>query len=1194
MGKTKMKTFFDDERVVRRIATLYVCRVAQDHKYKKRHKSPGGTKIYEYSDRHVNDRNKGKAQKVEKLRHGITKLRGQVHKDLKSKDEKTRATALAVGLMDATYERIGNPTSAKEGHFGVTGWKAQHITFSGGTATIKYVGKSGVKHEKVISTPGSVAALKAAVKGKRPGDTVVDASAEDVNGYLKPFGVTAKDIRGFHANTEMQTRLKAIRSKGGKLPTDKKEREKALKEEFKKALAETAEAVGHEAATLKSQYLVPGLESDFLKDGTVNDKMVKKGSELAHRWLKTAIININNATDGPEGDLMLRGDYGLQSSLTYYEQAIMQDLIIHHHPILNTPEGYTLRGHKVGPSAVCELMGAGYLEDHGGEIYLSPMYEAKQKLYRTASSSRLILLYERHYPPEDRSIEHYAAWRNSLTLPMARTAAYDIIRHCPHCQCVLHDGPRYHEHCDDCGYDVDFPGGRERLKDGEWTPIPEDDPRLVLFKEKKATQLDAFEKMWRTATKTHGEREDEEAERLLRPEPKKKPPRNDLRREQMNTDKDKDTESEGADGDKDLSLNYKRIALRWLAAAGEHKPGEVWQTESGWAGQNPDGVPHTFKDRTKAEAYAKGQSEAPEDEEKAAPEEEQSPETTPQPEEPKKKPKPRKDPEQVRFDRKVQREVKNLRAERKGVKDAKVELRQAKKDLKEARAELKATQKGTPGYVIAKDTVDTAKELVDQAQEQLDTATESFEATKKRVEEIKSERVERYPDSNTELGRIRLLLREFDQTSDDDNDGSMRAETLEDKLSKYDVASQEQAASAFQKESTSLAHQELTPELVQEIVAAEKQLKKKGLSAEVFGELTARVMFGHSILANPTKVSPMRGVEVDGAEQAKIARDSYDHYSKLNPELRANAFRQAAEELKKHPDDSPDSVHLSRVVDGLYLASVAAGDDDSVRETDGKRLIPEPSGIFKALVKMQKGDDSFGSESGDLVDLMSTEFYGPKGRAALRTRISELDDNDLTNLFTGGDQELDRMIQDALSKMTEPWQRELLRGLMQDLTLDSMTTQHAILTSQAGAEEGPETLKNQGTRSMPKTPEEMDYTLTDYRRRAADAASDEMEALLACLRGHKDSETARQACQEKANAYRIKSHAGFLQLVTDEFGIRDELDPFLVQLRTMLDRQDLAELDFKFVSEGAKTAFTRKTVRAVQSSAYTDDIKARG
>ena len=80
-------------------------------------------------------------------------------------------------------------------------------------------------------------------------------------------------------------------AKGGKLPEDKKEREKKLKAEFKEALEGTAEAVGHEPATLKSQYLVPGLEDEFLKDGTVTEKMDKK-----------AIIALPNATDGNDPD----------------------------------------------------------------------------------------------------------------------------------------------------------------------------------------------------------------------------------------------------------------------------------------------------------------------------------------------------------------------------------------------------------------------------------------------------------------------------------------------------------------------------------------------------------------------------------------------------------------------------------------------------------------------------------------------------------------------------------------------------------------------------------------------------------------------------------------------------------------------------------------------------------------------------
>lgn len=61
-------------------------------------------------------------------------------------------------------------------------------------------------------------------------------------------------------------------------------------------------------------------------------------------------------------------------------------------------------------------------------------------------------------------------------------------------------------------------------------------------------------------TKDHAEREDEEAERLVRPLPKKKPPRRDRRREQMRPDRDPDVEGDSdLKGDPDLSLNYKSV-----------------------------------------------------------------------------------------------------------------------------------------------------------------------------------------------------------------------------------------------------------------------------------------------------------------------------------------------------------------------------------------------------------------------------------------------------------------------------------------------------------------------------------------------------------------------------------------------------------------------------------------------------------
>jgi tRNA nucleotidyltransferase/poly(A) polymerase len=58
----------------------------------------------------------------------------------------------------------------------------------------------------------------------------------------------------------------------------------------------------------------------------------------------------------------------------------------------------------------------------------------------------------------------------------------------------------------------------------------------------------------KTATKSQGEKEDEAASDLVRPSPKNKPPRKDLRNNQV-----KDTDPDLAKKDPDLSLNYKRV-----------------------------------------------------------------------------------------------------------------------------------------------------------------------------------------------------------------------------------------------------------------------------------------------------------------------------------------------------------------------------------------------------------------------------------------------------------------------------------------------------------------------------------------------------------------------------------------------------------------------------------------------------------
>lgn len=262
-------------RSAQRVKTAYMVALAYKSKKKVKTKDGDETTVYEYGPRQVQKRHQDKAKRLEKLKSNIHRLQTQVKKDLKCEDDKKCQTALAVALIDHTYERVGNDESASQGHFGVTGWKVDHIRRSGESFILEYVGKSGVKHSKKVDDPAIVQSLKKAIEGKKSSDVILEVSAEDVNDYLKPYDITAKDLRGYHANNEMKSNLRKERRKGpSDLPRLRKDRDKILKKEFDKALQETAKAVGHEPTTLRGQYLVPSLEEDYLKDGTISSSFV--------------------------------------------------------------------------------------------------------------------------------------------------------------------------------------------------------------------------------------------------------------------------------------------------------------------------------------------------------------------------------------------------------------------------------------------------------------------------------------------------------------------------------------------------------------------------------------------------------------------------------------------------------------------------------------------------------------------------------------------------------------------------------------------------------------------------------------------------------------------------------------------------------------------------------------------------------
>lgn len=439
----------------------------------------GTTTVYVYGPRQVANRHREKADRIEGLRGRIGDLRRRVKSDLKSDDPETRLTALAVALIDATYERVGNDESADNGHYGVTGWTMDHVEFSkdGKRATFRYVGKSGVDHEKTVDDPSLVKALKSCCGDKSDADHVlsdgdVRVKPSMVNDYLREFDITAKDLRGYHANREMQERLRAIRRDGPELPRARKERDAILKDEFGEALEGAAEAVGHEASTLRKQYLVPWLEDAYMKDGTVIDRLDKKASD----------------------------------SVLYFAYGSNMDPVRMSHRTPNAvPVGTaTLAEHRV----IFERLPDGY---DGGKASIVPAAgnSVEGVVYRVPAS-------EMSYLDHVEGVHHGHYTRSSVTV--------------------------HANNGRDVKVDTYKPTPRQQVKDN-----PTDEYAATVQR-----GLSQWGFAPRNATKTHAEREDEEAERLVRRSPKLKPSRDDSKRERMDV-RDPDT----AGGDKDLSLNYK-------------------------------------------------------------------------------------------------------------------------------------------------------------------------------------------------------------------------------------------------------------------------------------------------------------------------------------------------------------------------------------------------------------------------------------------------------------------------------------------------------------------------------------------------------------------------------------------------------------------------------------------------------------
>lgn len=237
-----------------------------------------------------------KRERIQEISNNTQRLRMNVSRDVQSDDEKTALTTLVIAVMLNSAERVGNDDSAADGHFGVTGFKKEHISVVGNKVHLEYVGKSGTKHEKSFSDERIAKALKKAIKNS-PSKFVFETSdgfrikADKVNRYLERFNITAKDIRGYLANKWLIEKLHSTHQLINSPTADKARKER--KTIFNKALKETAGEVGHGRGTLKKHYMIPELMHEYIENGRIID-MKNLGYYEGGGQIKNNFVNMKS------------------------------------------------------------------------------------------------------------------------------------------------------------------------------------------------------------------------------------------------------------------------------------------------------------------------------------------------------------------------------------------------------------------------------------------------------------------------------------------------------------------------------------------------------------------------------------------------------------------------------------------------------------------------------------------------------------------------------------------------------------------------------------------------------------------------------------------------------------------------------------------------------------------------------------
>jgi DNA topoisomerase I len=249
-----------------------------------------GRKQYRYHPVFRASRDGTKYGRLRAFGEALSRIRSRVQADLKKRGlRRDKVLAAVVELLDLTHLRIGNAEYAKANKsFGLSTLLDRHVTFSRGAVKLKFRGKSGVVHERVISD----ARLARIVRQCRdlPGQDLFQyhgpkgrpkpIGSADVNAYLRKAAgaeFTAKDFRTWAGTVKAASKLAALAR-----PETKAATERAVCGVIK----EVATELGNTPAVCRKSYVHPVVLEAFAEGAFPGARATARLSAAESRVLR--------------------------------------------------------------------------------------------------------------------------------------------------------------------------------------------------------------------------------------------------------------------------------------------------------------------------------------------------------------------------------------------------------------------------------------------------------------------------------------------------------------------------------------------------------------------------------------------------------------------------------------------------------------------------------------------------------------------------------------------------------------------------------------------------------------------------------------------------------------------------------------------------------------------------------------------